>query len=108
MTQMQRRRLPRYSYEAVQWIAAVKDDLSPGRFMPVRCHDISKSGFSFWSDVPPDFEELIVRIQTGTGAVFVRAEVVHVIPHTDTGHENFLVGCRFKERMSPRTLGSHE
>jgi|YNPMSStandDraft_1061717.scaffolds.fasta_scaffold00715_5 hypothetical protein len=101
MTQLQRRRSPRYSLEAVQWIAPVKqDDPGPGDFMPVRCHDISKSGFSFWSDVPPDFEELIVRIQKGTGAVFVRAEVIHVTRHTDVDYQKFLVGCRFKKRIS--------
>ncbi|MGQ9506105.1 MAG: PilZ domain-containing protein [Thermogutta sp.] len=102
MTRVQRRRSPRYSFEAVEWVAPVKGATFPslGDFVPIRCRDISKSGFSFWLDTPPDFQELIVRIQKGTNAVFVKAEVIHVTRHTASDSHKFLVGCRFTERLS--------
>lgn len=102
MSRVQRRRSPRYSFEAVEWVAPVKDGKFPGLgdFLPIRCRDISKSGFSFWLDTPPDFEELIVRIQKGTSAVFVGAEVIHVTRHAAGATQEFLVGCRFTKRLS--------
>lgn len=102
MTRLQRRRSPRFAFEAVQWIAPVKEDnrRGPVNFAPVRCHDISKSGFSFWTDAPPDFEEIIVRLQKSTDTIFVKAAIVHVTPHADVEGRKFLVGCRFKERIS--------
>lgn len=102
MNRGQRRRSPRYSFEAVEWVAPIKDGNFPGLgdFLPVRCCDISKSGFSFWLDMPPNFDELVVRIQKGTGAVFVEAKVMHVTPHVVGGAQEFLVGCRFTKRLS--------
>ncbi len=69
-------------------------------FRPVRCRDISRSGFSFWFDEPPDFRELVARVQHGTEILFVKAEVVHVTRPEDGSAIGFIVGCRFRERIS--------
>jgi len=102
MAQLERRRSRRYQFGSVQWVAPLQGDErpGPGDFVPVRCCDISKTGFSFWLDDAPDFRELVVQIQKGTGVVFIKAEVVYTKRQGPAGHERFLVGCRFKGRLS--------
>ncbi len=98
----QRRRTPRYAFPAVHWIAPIKGDErpTPADFIPVRCRDISRSGFSFWLEEPPDFRELVARIQHGTEILYVKAEVIHVTRPADGSTPGVVVGCRFEERIS--------
>lgn len=102
MEQLERRRAHRYSFGSIQWVAPLHGDKrpGPGDFVPVRCCDISKTGFSFWLDEQPDFRELVVQIQKGTGVMFIKAEVVHTKRQGLAGHERFLVGCRFNGRIN--------
>lgn len=92
-------------------------------FVQVRCHDLTRSGFSFFSFTPPDYDRLVGQFSTTVGPIYVAAAVAHcervlvhpsgmvehlegdsdaVGPHI-AGAESavpvFLVGCRFTGRL---------
>ena len=67
-------------------------------FREVRCHDVSSRGFSFHSDAIPDYQQLLVAFGKQGSLIHVMAEIVHVTPIGPSGHEYYLVGCRYLGR----------
>lgn len=120
-----RRELPREPFPSIQHIAVAAGDVVPidSAFLPVRCHDLTRRGFSFLFPVRPEFRRVVIAFGTGARRIFVSAEVTHcaevvvdasggIIP---TSAEPFgptgappdlaastrmvLVGCRFLKRL---------
>lgn len=61
-------------------------------FRPVRCFDLSASGFSFLSPEQPEGPRLVVALGSDPKLTYLTAEVVH-----ETAVR--LVGCRFTGRI---------
>ncbi len=93
-----RRKKPRRAYPYIQLLASMKDDRLPGRsaFKEVLCHDISASGFSFYSPTPPASDTLVVAFGTRDTYTYLKAHVVHC-RRTEDGR--FLVGCQYTGRV---------
>ena len=105
---------PRQPFPSVQRIAPCSGEEIPGPeyFVPVRCHDLSPAGFSFFLPAPPDFKTLIVAFGTPPQVVHAAAEVLHStptplamtkglwgVPKTPEGEPLVLVGCRLTHRF---------
>lgn len=115
------RRAPRYQFDVLQWIAPYDGNGLPDKsdFSPVRCRDISKTGFSFIVPERLDFPILVVSLGEPPNQMHMVAEVMYchkvrflggrhiemVDEEDDYDDENvpgnraFLVGCRFKDRV---------
>lgn len=117
----ERRKAPRYQFTVRRWIAPYDGSNYPdkSKFFPVRCRDLSRSGFSFVMSKEPEFSDLVVSLRKPPNRVRVSAEVawcrkirllggVHVKmtgdagddASNDQGDDAFLVGCRFKRRLN--------
>ncbi|WP_347246512.1 PilZ domain-containing protein [Thermogutta sp.] len=99
---VQRRRTPRFAFEAIQRIAPVTDNKKPdpGDFFPVRCRDISRGGFSFYLNERPDFTELMALVSDNHKCIYLMAQVVYVRELENHDKGRFLVGCRFLSRLN--------
>lgn len=99
-TTIQRRRSPRYAFQTIQRIAPVTPDRKPESrdFVPVRCHDISRGGFSFYYDEKPAFRQLVALVTAGQKCLYLTAEVVHIQKVAGPNGDQYLVGCRFTGR----------
>jgi hypothetical protein len=87
------RRAPREPYPCLQPIAPLVpgQPLDAAEFRPVRCFDLSASGFSFLARRPPDTPGMIVALGTPPEVIYMNAEVMHETPLV-------LIGCRFMGR----------
>jgi len=94
-----RRRAPRFAYDTTQWIAPrsanAPSDVCDFREVP--CRNISTGGFAFLLPLPPDFEELVVRLGDGDRVILATARVVHTAPNK--AGDGFVVGCQFTGRL---------
>jgi len=121
-----RRRDRRHPFSSIQCIAPRRDSELPANseFVDVQCHDLTRGGFSFLLPSQPDFDRLVVALDSLQGVIHVAAEVRHtadvlvdafgrvqrVGEHTiDAGYGEHsfqtatpmvLVGCRFTDRAS--------
>lgn len=117
----ERRDSPRHPFRVLQWIAPYDGSGFPdeSKFFPVRCRDLSQSGFSFVVSEKPDFPTLVVSLgeapkQTNLTAEIVRCHRVRLLggghiemaddaegdgDANDEGGPTFLVGCRFTGRL---------
>ena len=113
----ERRGTSRYPFEIQQWITAYDGSGLPAEsdFYPVRCRDLSRSGFSFLTSVKPAFSSLVVILGEPPDSMYVEAEVIqctnlepfglelvetdrHGVGPLDIGGSagaSILVGCRF-------------
>ena len=84
----------------LQYVAPYVEGRLPGSadFMQVRCHDLSLGGFSFLSDYPPDYEQVIVALGSSP-PILMSARVAHHSPTTVDGQACHLVGCQFIARI---------
>ena len=122
----ERRRGPRQPFSSIQRIAPRCGPELPADsvFVDVQCHDLTRAGFSFLLPSQPDFDRLVVALESFRGVIHVAAEVRHtaevlvdafgrvqrVGEHTvgtgygehrvQTATPMVLVGCRFTERTS--------
>ena len=122
----ERRRGRRQPFSSIQRIAPRHGPELPAdsEFVDVQCHDLTRSGFSFFLPSQPDFDQLVVALESLRGVIHVAAEVRHTADvlvdafgrvqiageHTagvGYGEHRFqsatpmvLVGCRFTERSS--------
>ena len=93
------------------------------QFIEVRCHDLTRRGFSFVLPSQPDFDSLVAAFGTPPEVIYVAARVAHcddVLVYSSglvqrvadrdqhVGHQDrhgrtatpvVLVGCRFTERL---------
>lgn len=95
------RAYPRRSYPYVQAIGICRDGTLPKReeFFDVRCRDISSRGFSYVTDVAPDFFEFVVTFGSPPAQLYLRSRIVHVSPLVHEGRNCLLVGCEYIERV---------
>jgi hypothetical protein len=113
----ERRGTSRYPFEIVQWIAPYDGSTIPAEadFFPVRCRDLSRSGFSFVTSDRPAFSSLVVILGEPPDLMHVEAEVARCTKLEPFGMElvetgeralspldfggssgaSILVGCRF-------------
>jgi len=91
-------RSDRRPFVYVQRIAPYASTL-PDRasFREVMCRDISTSGFSFLSKLPPEFKQLVVELGVPPNAMYVIGRVARVERQPDN---NYVVGCKFTSRHS--------
>lgn len=117
MEDHERRGMSRHLFEIQQWIAPYDGSRMPAEsdFYPVRCRDLSRSGFSFVTSAKPAFSSLVVILGEPPDLMYVQAEVVQCtklepfgleLVETDQGAVSPLdisgstvatmsVGCRF-------------
>ena len=120
-----RRDKRRQPFAAFQRIAVRRGERVPdeSEFVPVRCNDLTRNGFSFFLPTQPDFHSLVAAFGNPSEVIYVAAEVSHysdvllyssgvVQPIDDSGADvddrdpsggtatpMVLVGCRFTERL---------
>jgi len=101
---------PRRSYPYLQAIGACRNGKLPkhGDFFEVRCRDISSRGFSFVTDVPPDFNEFVIALGSSPSQLLLRSKVVHVSPFVHEGRDCLLVGCEFIQRIERLGQNRHD
>jgi hypothetical protein len=119
----------RNAFRTVQRIAPWDGSAFPGdrEFVPITCHDLTRSGFSFLSATEPHYNMLVLEFGIRPNLLHIAAQIIHstpVICHPSgavarlgagnrTPHESapdgedvnemFLVGCRFTRRLrAPR------
>ncbi len=78
-TAEERRRAPRESFPVVQRIAQAADGKVPEQatFFPVKCHDLSTRGFSFFVKKRPQFKSMVLALGTPPDVIYLGAEVRH-------------------------------
>jgi hypothetical protein len=96
----ERRTSERHAYPVVQMLAPCNAIRLPEEdaFREVRCHDISRGGFSFLWSKPPDFEFVVVSLGNGSDRISLTARVVRSSPSPGLQDE-FLVCCEFLDRV---------
>ncbi len=120
----ERRRDQRQSFPSIQRIALRHGAELPAdsEFVDVQCYDLTGGGFSFLLPSQPNFDQLVVALESQRGIIHVAAEVRHTADvlvdafgrverigehAADTGGGEHriqtatpmvLVGCRFTER----------
>lgn len=89
----------------------------PMNFFPVRCRNLSNSGFSFFFPTRPNFQNLVVQLGGQKNSIYMESKVMHVdlvkeIPDQLSawdsdgqehkirlGSNTFEVGCQFLQRI---------
>ncbi len=105
----ERRSARRFPYPHVQQIAFYAGGRIPGQdaFLPVRCHEISQEGISFFYPSAPAQEQLIIALGSQGLETLVMARVRYHVPAqavslfdpTNAVNERFLVECIFQRRL---------
>ena len=118
------RKLPRRSFRVVQRVAPRTGPGIPreAEFFNVRCHDLTRQGFSFLMSARPAFTSLVAAFGIPPELIYVAAQVVHCTDvlvdeagrvRSDEQRDQapvaqrqdlrpmVLAGCRFTERLSP-------
>ncbi|MBN2292855.1 MAG: hypothetical protein JXM70_10545 [Pirellulales bacterium] len=74
-----RRCQERLAYQKSQRIAPLRGNSlpNPGDFFKVCCNDLTSKGFSFFVKNPPDFDKLVVALESPENTIYVNAEVRH-------------------------------
>ena len=67
-------------------------------FPPGACRDISPTGFSFLSPVPPDFQDLMVALGGESTTTYLAARVMHATIVERDNKAAYIVGCRYLSR----------
>ena len=98
---VERRAFPRFVCDKMQKIARMVHGDMPSydEFETVPCVDISRTGFSFFRAIPPQWEALVVALGEASQRVFLTAEIVNSEKVERGGHEVYRIGCRFTGRM---------
>ena len=105
----ERRATRRFPYQHVQRIAFLEGNRLPSddNFRPVRCHEISQDGISFFYPSAPEGQQLIIALGSQGLETLVLASVRYHVPAQavtlfDPSHtvdERFLVECAFVRRV---------
>jgi PilZ domain len=97
----ERRGAKRFAFPVVQMMAQYDRTGLPSRdrFQQVRCQDLSSSGISFlWPQIP-DFEYIVISLETSGPPIHLTARVTSVRPAPNQPGE-LLVGCQFTGRLN--------
>jgi hypothetical protein len=97
----ERRGAKRFSFPVVQMMAHYDRNGLPSRdrFQQVRCQDISSSGISFFWPRIPEFEYIVINLETSGPPIHVTARVTSVRPVPNQPGQ-LLVGCQFTGRLN--------
>jgi PAS domain S-box-containing protein len=103
-----RRQRDRRAFPYVQQIAPLVEGQPPEnhQFRPMRCRDISPTGFSFFSPTPPDFQDLIVALGGESTTTYLAARVMHATIIERDNKVAYIVGCRYLSRAEPIERGT--
>ncbi len=125
LDESERRGARRRPFSSQQRIAVRRELAIPdeSEFFDVRCHDLTRGGFSFFRPTRPDFDSLVAEFGTPPEVIYVAARVSHccnVLLHSSGLVERLeegtaqagvdesngqaatplvLVGCLFTERL---------
>jgi PAS domain S-box-containing protein len=103
-----RRQRPRSAFPYKQKIAPFASGSLPlaHHFCEVQCRDIAANGFSYVSPVPPQYRSIVVAFGLAPSELYLAAEIQHVTALDMDGVAMFVIGCRYRERVSyPQRLG---
>jgi hypothetical protein len=97
----ERRSAKRFQFPVVQCMAQYDRTGLPSRdrFQPIRCQDISTTGISFYWPRIPDFEYVVVGLDTADACIHLTARITSVRPAPDQPGQ-LLVGCQFTGRIN--------
>jgi hypothetical protein len=97
----ERRGAKRFSFPVVQMMAHYDRNGLPSRdqFQQVRCQDISSSGISFLWPRVPEFEYIVINLETSGPPIHLTARVTSVRPAPNQPGQ-LLVGCQFTGRLN--------
>lgn len=75
-----RRREPRHAYEALQKVAPYDGKWFPAldEFVDVKCHDLTRAGFSFLLPRRPAFKSIVACFEGPDETLYFQAEIVRV------------------------------
>jgi len=76
----ERRREPRHPYDVLQKVAPYDGNWfpGPGDFVNVKCHDLTRAGFSFLLPRRPAFKSIVACFQGSDDTLYFEAEIVQV------------------------------
>ncbi len=96
----ERRRDARWPYRVTQMVAFHDESEKPTKEMlrPVRCHDISLSGISYFLAGAPPCQHCTLILGRPPGLIFVEARIVHSEPAEGSPGE-WIVGCEFVAKL---------
>jgi hypothetical protein len=112
----ERRHQARQPFSAVQRVAPGfgGEVPPPSAFIEVRCHDLTRTGFSFFMPRGTRFPRLVVALGCTSQTIYVEADVLHwrevtvndagqIVTEGESNVEPtkpaVLVGCRFVRRL---------
>jgi PAS domain S-box-containing protein len=100
-TAREQRASPRLGYGFRQQIAPIYGGAIPQKkdFRYVQCHDISRGGFSFYLNEPPDYEDLVIALGSPPQLNYLAARVTRVAEEERESGTVCVVGCRFTGRL---------
>jgi hypothetical protein len=95
-----RRGSTRHSFRHVQLIAPYDGRRLPEEqdFVPLPLQDLSAGGFSFFAPYPPSTPLVVVALGRAPYKL-LSAEVRHTCRKNVPGQLQYLIGCRFRERI---------
>jgi hypothetical protein len=98
---VERRGAKRFLFPVVQSMAQYDRNGLPSRdrFQPIRCQDLSTSGVSFFWPRIPDFEYVVIGLDTDEARIHLSARVTSVRPAPGQPGQ-LLVGCQFTGRIN--------
>jgi len=122
---VERRSQKRSAYRVAQRIAPWDGAKFPdeGEFVQVRCHDLTRAGFSFLTPTEPRFRTFVVEFGVPPDVLYLAAQVLRSVPVIcypsgtvtrmsgpndvatlrgepgEKGQPMFLVGCRLTRRL---------
>lgn len=93
-----RRNQERESFCSIQRIAPLRGQSMPhaNEFFKVRCNDLTTKGFSFFLNNDPDFDNLVIALESSGKTINVHAEVRHhrrILLHPASGRVETLDDC---------------
>ncbi|HEV2971387.1 MAG TPA: PilZ domain-containing protein [Pirellulales bacterium] len=98
---LERRGAKRFPFRVLQFMAQYDRTGMPSRdrFQQVRCQDLSTSGVSFLWPRIPDFEYVVIGLETAGPPIHVTARVTSVRPSPNEPGQ-LLVGCQFTGKVN--------
>jgi len=98
----QRRGQPRRAYPYRQKIAPIIGGQLPAKdeFKELQCRDIGAGGFSFYSNSPPESDELVVALGSPPQLTYLTAEIAHLERVSQDGKKMYLIGCAYTGHAS--------
>ena len=101
---VERRASVRSDYRYPQMLAPLIDEKLPSGndFFMVECKDISAGGIAFYTDKPPEFDNVVVILGRPPAVKQFIARKVNVAEVERYGRRQYCVGCRFVGRVKGR------